>query len=194
MKNLFAYIFLRLLSGLRLSNNNEERFRQVLVYATIIVVGYFMYSSYQNSKNQVLLSAARTGDTEAIEASLRAGSHIAANDVVGRTALHLAARYNREDAVYALLNQGADPDIQDYKGRTALHIAHFDGSNNEATIRVLLEWGANPNMVDDDGKTPLDVVIERRKHSFDLRQLLRANGALTGAELSELWSFKAGEL
>jgi hypothetical protein len=69
------------------------------------------------------LAAARKGDTSRVEALLKAGAQIEAQDQDGRTALMLAAQYGRADTVRLLLAQGAQADARDKRGWNAYMLA-----------------------------------------------------------------------
>jgi len=194
MKRLLLYFIFSSLNSLKLSRDPKELLKQLIVAAVVISIIFYGFTLYRNSKDEKLLNAALSGDKDGIEAALDNGSRIAANDVVGRTALHLAARYSADEAVLALLIRGADPNLRDRKGRTALHVAPFDDKNSIDTVKYLLEYNANPNIVDNNGNTPLDAAIQRRQYSVPISKILREHGAVTGEELRSVWKLKKGKL
>jgi len=69
------------------------------------------------------LAAAKKGDTNRVEALLKAGAEIEAKDEDGRTALMLAAQYGRVDTVRLLLAKGAHADARDKRGWNAYMLA-----------------------------------------------------------------------
>ena len=69
------------------------------------------------------LAAAKKGDTNRVEALLKAGAELEAQDEDGRTALMLAAQYGRADTVRLLLAQGAHADARDKRGWNAYMLA-----------------------------------------------------------------------
>jgi hypothetical protein len=69
------------------------------------------------------LAAAKNGDTNRVEALLKAGAELEAKDKDGRTALMLAAQYGRADTVRLLLAQGAQAGARDKRGWNAYMLA-----------------------------------------------------------------------
>ena len=69
------------------------------------------------------LATAKKGDTNRVEALLKAGADIEAKDQDGRTALMLAAQYGRVDTVRLLLAKGAHADARDKRGWNAYMLA-----------------------------------------------------------------------
>jgi len=99
-----------------------------------------------------------------IDALVRAGSDINAEDQDGNTALHLAVHCFAFDpssdganpiAARALLERGADPNHRNKLGETPLHFAvrgvSEDGGDGLTCVRILLQYGANPDLIDNDG-------------------------------------------
>ena len=69
------------------------------------------------------LAAAKKGDTNCVEALLKAGAELEAQDRDGRTALMLAAQYGRADTVRLLLAKGANAGARDKRGWNAYMLA-----------------------------------------------------------------------
>ena len=74
------------------------------------------------------LAAAKKGDTTRVEALLKAGAELEAQDRDGRTALMLAAQYGRADTVRLLLAKGANAGARDKRGWNAYMLALFSPS------------------------------------------------------------------
>jgi hypothetical protein len=72
---------------------------------------------------EVWLAAAKKGDTDRVEALLKAGAGLEAKDQDGRTALMLAAQYGHADTVRLLLAKGAHADARDKRGWNAYMLA-----------------------------------------------------------------------
>jgi hypothetical protein len=68
-------------------------------------------------------AAAKKGDANRVEALLKAGAALEAQDEDGRTALMLAAQYGRADTVRLLLAKGAHADARDQRGWNAYMLA-----------------------------------------------------------------------
>jgi hypothetical protein len=69
------------------------------------------------------LAAAKKGDTNRVQALLKAGVELEAKDEDGRTALMLAAQYGRADTVRLLLGKGANAGARDKRGWNAYMLA-----------------------------------------------------------------------
>ena len=102
-------------------------------------------------------SAARYGDTEAIQQHLADGADINAIDrMYGMSPLSWAAILGHTEAVELLLQRGADVNIMDRDGSTPLHGAAFLGRTEVA--QRLIENGADVNAKNSEGNTPVDVL------------------------------------
>jgi ankyrin repeat protein len=86
-----------------------------------------------------LLTAAGSGDADAVAAALRAGAPIESRDERGRTALLLAASNDRVDVARLLVVLGADPDAQDDQRDSAWLVTGVTGS--VAMLETLLPAG-----------------------------------------------------
>lgn len=94
---------------------------------------------YQSQRNRSPLhSAAVSGQAENIRAFIECGAEIDAQDLDGRTPLHLAILY-REDRhiVDLLLKLGANPNVETFTEETPLHLAVARGDSN--LVLLLLE-------------------------------------------------------
>jgi hypothetical protein len=110
-----------------------------------------------------LMEACLGGLTETVEALLKHGASVDAQEVEGRTALWFSSRNRRQKCVELLLGAGADPNLADHYGRTPLMRA-----KNLAIATVLLQSGADPNLKDNEGRTASDLASGR----LEFRQLL----------------------
>ena len=105
-----------------------------------------------------LMTAARTGKLDAVEALLAHGAAVdAAEGFRGQTALMWAAGEGHLDVVTALVDAGANVNAKSKAGSTPLLFAvretHVD------TLRYLLDHGANANDLAPDGTSALNVAI-----------------------------------
>jgi len=106
--------------------------------------------------NEILLSAAVTGNIDAIKAALDEGTNIdiQLRTSFGMTALMHAVNASQMEAMKYLILKGADVNARDsFVGNTALHLA-VDQNNYEAT-KVLLDSGADPNLENQQSKNVL---------------------------------------
>ncbi len=124
--------------------------RAVLVLSLLLTL-----TGAARAEFDALLTAARTGDTEATLAMLAAGE--APNPPSwhsGYSPLQFAARGGDLDALRALLEAGADTEYRDHNGDRALLWA-ARGRSAE-TMRLLLDAGSPPDSPGDPyGRTPL---------------------------------------
>lgn len=89
-----------------------------------------------------LLTAAESGDADAVALALRAGAPIEQRDEQGRTALLLAATFDRVKVARALVALGADPNALDERHDTPWLVTGVTGS--VAMLEALLP--AHPNL------------------------------------------------
>ena len=102
-------------------------------------------------------TAALTGNLEAIEAHIQAGTDLNQKEpMVASTPLILAAVFGRTAVAKALIDAGAEIDYQNKEGSTALHTAAFFCRTK--ILKMLLEKGANKNIKNQYGATPLESV------------------------------------
>ncbi len=125
------------------------------------------------------------GQGKIVEALIKAGARISAQDAQGKTALMYAAASNSLETMQVLLAHGADATVKDKKGETAAQIPAPSGShqaivallaravsgtqdigkrrelvaavehNDAATLKDLLSKGGDVNARDDAGETLL---------------------------------------
>lgn len=86
--------------------------------------------------------AARSGDTERLDAWIQLGLPVNLTNGAGDTLLILAAYHGRSQTVRALLERGADTERVNDNGQTALAAATFRRS--AADVAMLLDAGADP--------------------------------------------------
>ena len=144
--------------------------------------------------NSILMTAARTGNAEAVLMLIARGADANARETsLGETALMWAAAENHPAAVRALIEHGADPNARSDKlayakdrfglegvttilphGHwTALMYAARQGSLEAA--RALADAGADLNLTDPDGTTALVLAI--LNGHFDTAAMLAEKGA-----------------
>jgi ankyrin repeat protein len=142
----------------------------------------------------ILMTAARTGNAEAVRMLLARGADANARDSsLGETALMWAAAENHPEAVRALIEHGADPNARSDKlvypkdrfglegvttilprgSWTALMYAGRQGALESA--RTLAEMGADLNLADPDGTTAIELAI--LNGHFDTAAILAEKGA-----------------
>lgn len=100
-------------------------------------------------------SAARNGNTEAVEQFLVKGSGVNAIDpIFGMPPLSWAALLGHAETADLLIQKGADVNARNEDGATPLHGAAFLGEVE--TADMLIQKGADVNARNDEGATPLD--------------------------------------
>jgi len=106
-----------------------------------------------SSLNEQLITAAKSGDTAAVQQLLQQGANVNAKDNNGMTALLEAAYTGNVDIARLLVEKGANLDAYNRDGLTALLFAGRQG--HIGVVKLLLENGANTNVKDDNGYTAL---------------------------------------
>jgi ankyrin repeat protein len=103
------------------------------------------------------MTAARTGDPDAIRVLLTAGAEVNATNAAGQTALMWAAAANNPSAIAALIARDADPHPRTRAGLDALMFAVRRGQT--AAAIALIEAGADVNGTMKNGESVLEVAI-----------------------------------
>jgi ankyrin repeat protein len=128
-----------------------------------------------------LITAARTGSSETVQALIDQGANVNAQDDTGQTALMAAASRGATGTVQLLLNKGASVNAKDSTGKTALLWATSGSPGRFGliqtltdTAQVLLTAGADATVSDAEGKTAL---MWAATHGYDiiLRTLVTRN-------------------
>lgn len=97
--------------------------------------------------------AARNGHVEVVRTLIANGADVNAQDVFGRTPLHLAVGH--PPVVGLLIEAGANVDARDFISNTPLHRA----VPNLEVVDALISAGANVQARNTSGNTPLDVAM-----------------------------------
>ena len=103
-----------------------------------------------------LHEAALTGNLEAVQQHIDAGSDLDARDEYGSTPLIVASTFGKTDVAKALIDAGADLEAGNNEGSSPLHIASFLCYPD--IVAALLDPGANPGATNHPGSTPLQGV------------------------------------
>ena len=112
--------------------------------------------------------AALTGNLDAVNAHIIAGSDLNEKDEYGSTPLITAATYWKTDVALALIEAGADLNLQSDEGSTPLHTAAF--FCRTGIVKALLEGGADRTIKNAYGSTPyesVEVPFEAVKPVYD---------------------------
>ena len=116
--------------------------------------------------------AVESGNIEAVQQHLAAGTDVNAKGKYGATPLHNTAI---KEIAELLIPNGAEVNAKDGNGWTPLHYAA--GRGHRETAELLIAKGADVNAKGADGATPLDSA------DGEIAALLRKHGGKTGAEL-----------
>ena len=120
-----------------------------------------------------ILTAARFGDVEQLEASIESGMDVNHADPAGETALFHAIGSGRSRPFELLMGNGADVKVQDSQGNTPLHKAASFG--RAEFVSRLIAAGAVINATNKVGTTPLHYAVK----SVDpetVKRLMEAGG------------------
>ena len=93
-----------------------------------------------NELNEKLISAAKSGDNQGVEAALEEGAEITCKDSWGNTGLHCSAREGHQSVLVTLLTRGMDVNIRGWSQFTALMYAAYFGQLT--CLQILLDHGA----------------------------------------------------
>lgn len=131
------------------------------------------------SKN-LLIDAAKRGDTAAVKAQLKKGINLNAkeNDK-GATALIVASIFGHVDVVQTLLEKGADIDAHRKDGGTALILASIYG--NYDVVKALLAKGADVNAKANNGATAL-IMASDKNHLAIVNALINKGANVNAKE------------
>ncbi|KAL9601010.1 MAG: hypothetical protein Q9219_002832 [cf. Caloplaca sp. 3 TL-2023] len=150
----------------------------------------------QNSRD-ALLTAARQGDSIAVELALAEGADVNAKGPEGTAAVHIATLHGCTDIVELLIACNADVNIQTtpqgdreqrkFQGRrTALHWAADKGFEDIA--RLLIDNGAEIDAKNYSGRTPLQEAVKTANIGFGVTRLLLERGASIAIYDDEGWT------
>ncbi|KAL8776403.1 MAG: hypothetical protein Q9203_003400 [Teloschistes exilis] len=129
-------------------------------------------SSLQDSIENPILHAVKTGDEALLVSLIAANYDVDARGDTNMSALHYAARRNDIRLVYLLLKAKADIEACDREKKSPLHLATETGLRS--IMSLLLAKNANPEARDRYGKTPLHYAAEKYSSRFAVPLLLEA--------------------
>lgn len=101
-------------------------------------------------------TAAFTGNLDAIQEHINAGSDLNVKDSYGSSPLTIAATFNKVEVAKALIEAGADLNSTNNDGSTPLHTAAF--LCRTEIVKALLEKGADKTLKNNYGSTALESV------------------------------------
>ncbi|WP_353273625.1 ankyrin repeat domain-containing protein [Wolbachia endosymbiont (group A) of Agelastica alni] len=125
--------------------------------------------------------AAKHGDIEIVNALIKAGANVNAENKDKWTPLHFAAAWGHKDVLEVLLTAGANVNAENKNKWTPLYLAAVRGHKD--VLEVLLTAGANVNAQDENGKTPLYYACSTRYYNKDIVKVLLQNGAKVDATI-----------
>ncbi len=139
----------------------------------LLSVSCIMLALQATGIDQELIGVARMGNIQKVQALIKKGADINAQDWGRVTVLMWAIICKHKDIVALLLNAGANIDAKDINGWTALMWAVLDGA--EYITALLLKYGADVNAQGKDGDTALIDAVCVGYHT--IVQLLLDHGA-----------------
>ncbi len=152
--------------------------------------GYGQRLLFQDGTTALMIFAAVSQDTAALQALLGAGLDINAANKQGFTALMFAASYNRPELVQFLLDKGADPAAKVYfQDVNALHLASLLNPNPDV-VEVLAKAGFDLEVKTLNGLTPL-ILAAQENPNLEVVERLASLGADKGAYDEQGRSVKA---
>jgi ankyrin repeat protein len=119
----------------------------------VAVLATLLFTSQSVLASELLLQAARDGNTSKLQSLLDNGTDINYARADGSTALAWAIYDNNTDVAELLIRSGADVNAVNDYGVTPLSLACTNG--NTGIVQNLLDAGANPDIAQETGKTPL---------------------------------------
>eukprot|EP01042_Synura_sphagnicola_P036287 gene36287-biopygen408 len=104
---------------------------------------------------EVFLEYVKEGSVKQVAEALRRNPDLihAIDELIGRSALHLASLYGNTSVVKVLLDRGADFHHRNDNGWTAIHFASWGGCTS--VVEVLLDRGADIHHKEENGYTAL---------------------------------------
>lgn len=155
----------------------KSRLARVVVFLPALAVAQ---GARQNTANEMLSKAARTGDLKKVESLISVGVNLNEADQYGCTPLSYAALFNRDQVAALLLANKADPNIRAESGsrstecpQTPLQIAASMG--NLRMVSMLIDAGADVRATTDAGRTALHFAAVGSH--LDVIRLLLGKGA-----------------
>ncbi|KAJ7689643.1 ankyrin repeat-containing domain protein [Mycena olivaceomarginata] len=105
-----------------------------------------------------LLTAARYGRLDIVQALVEGGADINIRDISHRNVLLESTSI---ELLLFFLEHGADPNNADYEGNTALHIACGKRHDEYGTafVQLLCDFGAVPDKTNDRRRTAVDLAL-----------------------------------
>jgi ankyrin repeat protein len=137
---------------IRAAQNGHERAVSLLVESGV-------NADFSEDDWRPLFLSAQNDHLGVVQALLRHGASVDAENQRGGTALIVAAQNGNEDVVGVLLGAGASPHRSDHDGSTALHLACL--SKNAVVVDLLLNAGADVDALDSQGLTPLHYAVSQ---------------------------------
>jgi ankyrin repeat protein len=128
--------------------------------------------------NQNLLSAASSGNIEAVRRMIAAGVDVNVTDIYGMTPLLMASAQGHTNIVYTLLEAGAGVNFADKNNTMPLHHAVKFGYID--IVLALIAYGAHVNIVNEANMTPLHIACAFG-HTDIVRALISAGADINTA-------------
>jgi peptidoglycan/LPS O-acetylase OafA/YrhL len=134
----------------------------VLIVSTVAAVAMSVGGGGEELDAQARLSdAVRSGDADAVNEHLEAGSDLNEQDPTSHvTPLCWATMCDEVEIAALLLDSGADPDARNIDGATPLIGAAFLGRAD--AVKLLLDRGADPDARDNKGARAIDTTLADR--------------------------------
>jgi len=191
------------LSPFHLMTMGNARLWNYEIAAMLLDAGHSIDDASHNGTTP-LMSAAITGDVDALSAMLAPGANVDLYDRYGRTALSSAAAWGETDCVKRLLAAGANPNLSNHMGEAPCDTAATCGFHDIAallrplTMTRLKAEGTDPySTLDDSGYSILHCLAEMGltanvhgiTHSVSGYKPPRTHGGLTPAHIALLHGF-----